>query len=186
MTATVEAIDLKDDWIARLTVNFDLWFCARRPTWPTLTRFKARQLIGCLAREEDFIGSLTTKRLMRAVFIIPADDRRDFHLEERLFLRYSDQPQELFGCSVKSLHDCDAAVLVDGAEAWLDVPLFAPLLLEVSALEHGALVDNQVFGTYAFLEPNPIERRRYFLGRWLALENGETHRPTRVVIHDVQ
>jgi hypothetical protein len=49
VTATVEAIDLKDDWIARLTVNVDLWLCARRATWPTLARFKARLLIGCLA-----------------------------------------------------------------------------------------------------------------------------------------
>jgi len=123
---------------------------------------------------------------MRTVFIVPANDRRDFHLEERLLLRDRDQPQELFGCSVKSLNDSDAAMFADRSEPQLDVPLFAPLLLEVSAVEHGALVDNQVFGTDALLEPNPIERRRYFLGRWLALENGEAHRPTRVVIHDVQ
>ena len=87
---------------------------------------------------------------------------------------------------MKSLHDRDAPVLANRAESWQDVAGLAPSLLEVLTIEHGTLVDNQVLGTDAFLEPNPIERRRYFLGGWLAGEDGETHRPARVVIYDIQ
>ena len=51
-----------------------------------------------------------------------------------------------------------AAMLVDRIEPWQDVHGFAPLLLEVLALELGTLVDNHVLRSNALLE-NPLNGR---------------------------
>ena len=42
----LKAINLENDWIARLAFNVDLRLCTARVLWPTRSRLKAWVLVG--------------------------------------------------------------------------------------------------------------------------------------------
>jgi hypothetical protein len=59
-------------------------------------------------------------------------------------------------------------------------------LLEVLALELGALIDDQVLWSDSLCKHDLCQGSRHFLGRRSALEDGESHATTRIVINHVQ
>ncbi len=73
-------------------------------------------------------------------------------------------------------------MLIDRAEPWQDVHGLAPFLLEVRAVELGALIDNHVFRSNTLLEHDPSQGCRYFFGRGLRLEYGESDQPRGIVM----
>ncbi len=186
VSSAFKAIEFDDDRIARRACNSDLRSCTGRATWPARSWLKAWLFIGCLAVEVDFVGGLTTKRIMWAALVVPIDDQTNLPLELRLVFRHDNQPQDVIDCSVKYFDYCDRTVTPDRAEPWQDVHRLAPILLEVLAFELTALIDNYMFWSNTFLEHDPIQCRRHFFGRRLRLENREAHRTTGEVVNHVQ
>jgi hypothetical protein len=104
--------------------------------------------------------------------MVPVDDESHFVLEIRLVLGYRDQTQNLLERSMETLHDGDAAVPPDRSESRQNTPGFAPDVLEVLALELGALIHDQVFGPYSLRDHDSIQGGGDFLGCGSALEHG--------------
>src|SRR5260370_869007 len=93
------------------------------------TRFDARKSIGRKLPEVNFVGRLALERRVRAMLVVPVDDRieliahclaaqRNHHVTQR-FLQGTD----------KSLHHGNAAVLADGAEPRANAASLAPALI---------------------------------------------------------
>ena len=101
--------------IARLAGDKRLRPCASRRTRPVFARFDGWATIGGSLSEVDFIRRLASKRCMRALFVVPVDERNNLATAcfSSLGNQYSsralvlDRPDEAFDHG-------DASVLADG------------------------------------------------------------------------
>ncbi len=122
MAAAAIAIDLKDHRIARLTLDADLWLCAKRTAWPAFAWFETWLLVGRWTREVDFVRSPATQRVMRTLLVVPCNNEVKFPLERCLVLGHSDLPQEFLGRPVEAFHNSNGTMLADRTEPRQDVP----------------------------------------------------------------
>lgn len=90
IAAAVEAVDFQDHWITRFTFDIELRFRTGRSTWPMLTRFDARLLIGCWTREVDLVGRPASELIVWTMLIVPGNSQAKFSLEFHLILGQCD------------------------------------------------------------------------------------------------
>ncbi len=76
MPSTSVKVDTYLEPIAGLTGNKHLRSGGGRHTRPSFARFDTRSSMGGLSAEVDFIWRAAAKRRMRAMFVVPVDERK--------------------------------------------------------------------------------------------------------------
>src|SRR5262249_20593532 len=121
---------------------------AGRTARPIGPRFDPRPTVRREPFEVDFVRRATVECGVRAVLVVPADDRSD-GLGHGLGAQRDGGPAQMrLQRADRPLDDRDAAMLADRAEARVDAVAFAPALVAFRWPELRALVADQVFRRY--------------------------------------
>ena len=141
---------------------------ARRPSWPTGSRFESRSPASRECTEIEFVGRAGAESRVRPLGVEPGDVIVELAAERVSRQRNDRQQPRAFVLHRldKSLDDGEAAVLADGAEALLDSTTAAPDA-ERSCRELNAGIGDQVGGPALVPPAHAPEEGRHVARGWL-------------------
>ena len=160
-------------------------FGTRRTTRPAGTRLESWATIGGISPIIDFVGRLAAEPRVRACFIIPFRDSREFAEKRFASIRHEQQAcKQALDRQNGSLDYGDRTTFPDRSVTWsLDALAFAPFAESVAVELLAAVAGNVSRGFLGFGNRSSQESS-HGLGSRLILERSDAHNPSGKMVDD--
>ena len=185
MLASTMVVEVDRESISRFASNKRLRSRASRRTRPALTRFDAWSSMGGSLTEVDFIRRLASERCMRAMFVVPVNERKKLATACFSFLRQQNSSRALvLQTSDQTLDHGDAAVLADSTVSRrLDALAFDPTPKRVAVEDAGSVTDD-VFWRRIGTTDRPSQKDAHGTTVWPVGKDADVDDPAREMVDD--